>query len=136
MKPRKRIAPISARNRASRAAYRRDVRRVIEKARWLGLVCPVCFWIKRKRVFVEENHHIRGKHCEALRHDKRGWLLVSREGHDWIERNRAKAQAWGWLAPLGKWNVCFTPDEPPCCGSVAALIAVGVLTEPGQCVTT
>ena len=70
---------------------------------------------------VEEVHHLRGKASEPLRHDRRDWLLVSREGHGWIDRNRAKARELGFLCPVGKFGTPFKPDEPPMLGSVAEM---------------
>lgn len=122
----KRIPSISPRRRASRDAYGREARKVIIMARTRGHYCPIAaLW--KEIVLVECVHHLRGKHCEELRHDKRGWLLVSLWGHRWIDQNRDEARRRGWLAPLGKWNVKFKPGEPPMPGSVADLQEKGLL---------
>lgn len=114
-KPYKRIPSISPRRRASVQAYNREARRVVEEARGIFLCCVVSFILWRKFRLVEEVHHMRGKGCEALRHDKRGWLLVSRKGHQWIDQHRAEARKLGWLGP---WNTPFKDDELPMPGSV------------------
>jgi len=120
MKPRKRIASISEEKRASVAAYNREARRVVVLAREHGLICPVSLKVFRVEVHVEEIHHLRGKGCEALRHDKRGWMLINRLGHFWAGNNRKKARELGFLCPLGKWGTPFKPGEPPMPGSVAS----------------
>lgn len=124
MKPRKakRIASVASWRRPSLNAYNREARRVVMEARARGWVCPVMKEILGENLFVECVHHMRGKHCEALRHDKRGWLLVTLWGHRWIDQNRAEAMRRGWLGPRGKWNVLFAPDEKPHPGSVADLL--------------
>ena len=128
MKPRqKRIASISPSKRASRAAYAREAKAVVGMARAAFLQCPVCDEMLYEYRPVDCVHHLRGKGSEALRHDKRGWLLVSLAGHAWIDRNRVMARVRGWLCPAGKWGTPFKPDEPAMPGSVADLEAKGIL---------
>ena len=126
----KRIASVSPRHRSSRAAYNKEAKRVTLEAKAAGMTCPIAWWAYGKGVTVECVHHLRGKHCEELRHDKRGWMLVSMLGHDWVDQNRAKARVLGFLADLGKWNTKFKPYEPPMTGSVADLVAKGLWTPP------
>ena len=121
MKPHKPIASISPGKRASVAAYNRKARLIVETAQANQCYCPVMLWRWGVLRLVEEVHHLRGKGSEPLRHDRRGWLLVSREGHGWIDRNRAKARERGLLCPVGKWGTPFKPDEPPMPGSVAEM---------------
>jgi hypothetical protein len=118
MKPRKLIAFISPSKRASRATYNQEARRVVAEAQALNVRCPVMNWCG-VILPITCVHHMRGKNCEALRHDKRGWLLVSLTGHAWIDTNREEARRRGFLCPLGKWGTPFKPDEPPMPGSVA-----------------
>jgi hypothetical protein len=124
MKPRpKWIAAISPGKRASRDAYNREAREVIEAARNIPLYCPVALAVWSETIVVECVHHLRGKNCEPLRHDKRGWLLVSMRGHSWIHHNPNKALAAGWRCPNGKWGTPFKDGEAPMPGSVAELEA-------------
>lgn len=58
------------------------------------------------RLPTEDIHHIRGR-AGSLLLDERGWLPVSRKGHDWIEKHRKLAQNRGWLAGPGEWNEPF-----------------------------
>ena len=121
------IAAISPSKRASVAAYNQDARLIVACARSLGWLCPVAFAVWDGARPVECCHHLRGKSCESLRHDRRGWLLVSLAGHAWIHRNPEKARKLGFLGPLGKWGTPFKPDEPPMPGSVAEMEAKGLL---------
>lgn len=123
----KRIPSISRRRRASRDAYNREAKRVVEEARARAMVCPISERMGLKSRLVEEIHHMRGKTSEALRRDSRGHLLVSRWGHNWIERNRATAYANGWLCPYGLFGTPFKPHDPPYIGSVADLQEKGLL---------
>lgn len=127
----KRIASISPRRRASRDAYNRSARDIVRLGRAMGHYCPVVWALAGVTVLVECIHHMRGKGCEALRHDRRGWLMVSMTGHSMIDFHRAEARKRGWLCPLGKWNTPFKPDESPMPGSVADLCEKGLLhTQP------
>jgi len=121
------IAAISPSKRASRDAYNREARTLVAVAQSMHYCCPVMNWFDGVVVPVECIHHLRGKNCEALRHDKRGWFLVSLRGHELITSNRALARKHDWLCPLGKWGTPFKPDEPPMPGSVADLEAQGIL---------
>ena len=116
MKPRKRIASISPSKRASVAAYNLEARRVVLIAQQAGIECPVCVGF-----LVTCIHHARGKGCESLRHDKRGWFLMTVVGNGWVHKNHAKARKLGILCPVGKWGTPFKPDEPPMPGSVAEM---------------
>lgn len=121
------IASISPNKRASRDAYNREARRVVKSAQMQDWWCPIADRAWGEFHEVECIHHARGKNSEALRHDKRGWFLASLTGHRWIDRNRKKARELGFLCPLGKWGTPFKPDEPPMPGSVADLVARGIL---------
>lgn len=121
MKPRKRIASISFAKRASVAAYNREARSVVEMARSKSLICPVMNWLTGATLLVECVHHCRGKNNEALRHDKRGWLLTTVMGNGWIHKHPSQAREQGFLCPKGKWGTPFKPNEPPMPGSVAEL---------------
>ena len=125
------IAAISPSKRASVEAYNREARRVVMDAQERGVECPVALAIWGEIWIVTEIHHARGKLCEALRHDKRGWFLVCRKAHSWIDRNRQKAQSKGWLCPLGKWGSPFRSNEPPMPGSVAEMEAKNLLRPAG-----
>jgi len=128
MKPRsKRISSISPSKRSSRAAYNREAKRLVWVARATGMGCPVIWHLHRFLVMPECIHHARGKDCEALRHDKRGWFLMTVEGNLWVHRNMAAARKQGWLCADGKWGTPFKPDDPPMPGSVADLQAKGLL---------
>ncbi len=52
-----------------------------------------------------EVHHMRGRHNDLL-FDVRGFLPVSRLGHDFIHRNITRAQEMGLIAS-DKWRVQF-----------------------------
>jgi hypothetical protein len=121
------IAAISPSKRASRAAYNREARRVVEVARSARAWCPVALLLWGELRLVEEVHHARGKGSEPLRHDKRGWFLVCRMSHTWIENHKAKARELGWVCPVGKFGTPFKPGEPPMPGSVAEMEAKGKL---------
>lgn len=130
MKPRKRIAAISESKRASVAAYNQDARLIVACARSLGWMCPIALELWGEEILVECVHHLRGKNCEALRHDRRGWLLVCRKSHSWIDRNRNMAREYGFLCWLGKWGVPFKPGEAAHPGSVADMEAKNLLRSP------
>jgi hypothetical protein len=126
MKPRS-IASISPSKRASRSEYNRESVSVVQLARILGRVCPITLAVYEKQVLVECVHHLRGKNCEALRHDKRGWMLTSVAGNGWVHRNPSEAIKRGFLCPRGKWGTPFKPGEAPMPGSVADLESKEIL---------
>ncbi len=120
MKTPKRISSVSNRNRASRAHYAEDARLMVQLAQSLGWKCPVVKQIYGREMRVEQVHHLRGR-CGHLLNDRRGWMLVSQLGHDWIHLHISQARAHGWIAPSGHWNSRFLSGEPPMPGSVAEL---------------
>ena len=119
------IAATSPSKRASRAAYHREARRVVDVARSKRVWCPVALLLWGEIRLVEEVHHGCGRGCDALLHDQRGWFLVCRASHVWIENHKAEAREHGWVCPVGKFGTPFKPDEPPMPGSVAELQAKG-----------
>lgn len=75
-----------------------------EAAAWLpGRRCAV-FPAKA----ATQVHHKRGRIATLLL-DKRFWIAVSAEGHDFIHNNVSKAMKLGLLAAKGYWNEA--PDD-------------------------
>lgn len=121
------IAAISPSKRSSHNAYNREAWTLVTVANSMHLYCPVMYWLTGVFLPVECVHHLRGKNCEALRHDKRGWLMVSLSGHGRIGLYPSEAREHGWLCPQGKWGSPFGLFELPMPGSVADLAARGIL---------
>lgn len=102
---RQHIRSISSRKAGELRRYRAESRAWAKEHRKAGTKCPVMLALFNKRLRVSDSpHHIRGRLGTLLR-DKRYWLAVSMEGHDWIHTHPHKAQALGWLAGPGEWNV-------------------------------
>jgi hypothetical protein len=74
----------------------------------------VAAWLPGRRCAVfpakaaTQNHHKRGR-LGTLLLDKRFWIAVSQEGHDFIHNNVSKAMKLGLLAAKGYWHVW--PDD-------------------------
>lgn len=83
--------------------YRREARAAVQLARARGEVCPVLLALHNRRAPVECVHHVRGR-LGALLRERRYWLLVSLEGHRWVEDNKEAARASGWLCARGDWG--------------------------------
>lgn len=102
-KPRRsRIAPVSKRNRGRRAEYKRRARQFILRQAATNPVCPVALAILKRKLLIEDVHHMRGRNGSLLL-DERFWLAVSRAGHDWIHTNLAEADRLGFI-DLQNWN--------------------------------
>jgi hypothetical protein len=80
-----------------------------ESKHWLWLkrrkreMCPVFAALFGRDKLVQEVHHLRGR-LKTLLRDQRGWMAVSREGHEWIHNNIHKARLMGWLCEKGAWG--------------------------------
>jgi hypothetical protein len=94
VKPSKRIASISPNKRASHDAYNRDARAFLA-----GKQCAVYPTLK-----AVEIHHTAGR-LGPLLNDQSKWIAVSRQAHNWIHLNIAEARSFGWIAPVGAWNL-------------------------------
>lgn len=65
-------------------------------------LCPVALQVLKRRIIIEDNHHMRGR-LGPLLLDERFWLAVSRPGHDWIHTNPKEAEKLGFI-DLKNWN--------------------------------
>ena len=110
---RRRIAPISERNRSEKALYRKEAREFVAEAIKRGETCLVVNTISSLRYGMKyghrisnklnEVHHTRGRAGTLLR-EKKYWMPVSKQGHQWIHENMDAARKLGWLCPKGEWN--------------------------------
>lgn len=84
-----------------------------EVKKWLkGKTCavfPFCVVYQRPNP-ATQCHHLRGR-VGSLLMDKRFWLPVSAEGHNWIHENMEQARKLGFLCAKGQWNNPHTNDS-------------------------
>jgi hypothetical protein len=128
---RKRVPPVSAKRRRDSATYRTrrvvflDGKRCAVGEAFASLfvstlaaslkhctgsqrLCALC--LKLLTVPATDVHHTRGRAGPNYL-DERTWKAVSREGHEFIERNPNAARCLGLLAERGKWNVPLSQKE-------------------------
>lgn len=98
-KEKKRVRPITKKLAVSRREYLKIRKEFLSKNR----ICAIFDWKLSKEI-----HHSRGKTGPLLT-DERFFIPVSRDGHDWIDRNRNLARRTTWkdrpvLCAVGDWN--------------------------------
>jgi hypothetical protein len=103
-KRRKPVRQVSKRRATAMVEYRREVVLYLIAQRKINWRCPVF-----PHQVATEIHHKRGRVGNLLL-DKRHWLAVSRDGHNWIHAHPTEARMRGWLCAPGDWN---RPDEAP-----------------------
>ncbi len=91
---RKRINPVSARQRKRLALYRKISKQFLADHKY----CIVC-----RCGYPSEIHHVRGR-LGTLLVDTRFFAAVHPECHQRIHNHLHWAQIEGWIAPAGKWN--------------------------------
>lgn len=70
--------------------------------------CPVMLHVFNLAASPDQVHHVYGRGYGGrgpLLLDRRLWLAVSASGHAWVDAHRDEARGYGWLAPVGHYNV-------------------------------
>lgn len=117
-KPKRTFVRRASKQRAkANPAYVKLSRELTHAARKRGDRCPVVsniFTLRNAFKYghpvsdkIVETHHIFGRGYGGrgpLLMDQRLFLLVSKQGHRWIDANKEEARMRGWLAPMGWYN--------------------------------